>query len=189
MLNHIIEKRRAYRSLSPVEISLEDIRELAEVAKLAPSCFNKQPWRFVFVRDRETLEALFETLSRGNEWVRNASMVIGVFSAPEFDCTVGQREYYLFDTGMAVAFLILKATEMGLVAHPIAGYNEEKAKKVLNIPENATLITLIVVGLHSSKIWEGLSERQKRDEVQRPTRFPIEKFCFIDQYPGEEKGS
>ncbi len=184
MLNHIVEKRRAYRSLAPVEISLEDIRELVEVAKLAPSCFNKQPWRFVFVKDREILKKLFETLSRGNEWVRNASMLIAVFTSPELDCRVGNREYAFFDTGMSVAFLLLKATEMGLVAHPIAGYDEEKAKQVLKIPDEMTLITLIVVGAHSPRIWEELSERQKKDEVSRPERLPIEKFCYIDQYPG-----
>jgi len=186
MLNHIVEKRRAYRSLAPVEISLEDIRELVEVAKLAPSCFNKQPWRFVFVRDRELLKKLFDTLSRGNEWVRNASMLIAVFTSPELDCRIGEREYALFDTGMATAFLILKATEMGLVAHPIAGYDDKKAKEVLKIPEKMTLITLIVVGSHSGKIWEGLSEKQRQQEIKRPERFPLEKFCFIDQCPEEE---
>ncbi len=185
MLNEIVEKRRAYRSLSPVEITLEDIRELAEVSKLAPSCFNKQPWRFVFVRDPEVLEALFKTLSRGNEWATRASMVIGVFSSPELDCKVGKREYYLFDTGMATAFLILKATEMGLVAHPIAGYDEEAAKRVLGIPSDMTLITLIIVGKHSSEVWEGLSERQKKDEAKRPERLPLERFSFIDQCPKE----
>ncbi len=184
MLNEIVERRRAYRSLSPVEITLEDIRALAETAKLAPSCFNKQPWRFVFVRDREVLKNLFETLSRGNEWATRSSMVIGVFSAPGLDCRVGTREYFLFDTGMATAFLILKATEMGLVAHPIAGYDEEKAKEALGIPREMTLITLIMVGRHSPEVWEGLSERQKRDELRRPERLPLEKFTFIDQYPG-----
>lgn len=36
-------------------------------------------------------------------------------------------EYYLFDAGMSVAFLILRATELGIVAHPIAGCREEQA--------------------------------------------------------------
>ncbi|MCK4297935.1 MAG: nitroreductase family protein, partial [Planctomycetes bacterium] len=44
-----IERRRAYRSLDPAPISDELIRDLAESASLAPSCFNNQPWRFVFV--------------------------------------------------------------------------------------------------------------------------------------------
>ncbi|MCK5260649.1 MAG: nitroreductase family protein [Thermoplasmatales archaeon] len=42
-----IIKRRAYRSLEPVEITEELIYDLAECARLTASCFNNQPWRYV----------------------------------------------------------------------------------------------------------------------------------------------
>ena len=48
-----IQARRAYRSLEPVEITQELTRDLAESAQLTPSCFNNQPWRFVFAHDPE----------------------------------------------------------------------------------------------------------------------------------------
>lgn len=179
-----IEKRRAYRSLEPVDISLELIRDLAEKAKLSPSCFNQQPWRFVFVKDKEILSQVFDALSKGNEWARAASMVIAVFSKRELDCDIHGREYYLFDTGMAVAFLILRATELGLVAHPIAGYREDKVKKALNIPEDMKVITLIIVGKHSEEISPILSEEQRKNELHRPERLHLEKFAFIDLYEG-----
>ncbi|MCW3991402.1 MAG: nitroreductase family protein, partial [Candidatus Bathyarchaeota archaeon] len=137
-----IKVRRAYRSLDPVEITEELIRDLAESARLAPSCFNNQPWRFVFAYDPETLKELHTALSRGNEWAHLASMIIAVFSKPDLDCIVGEREYYLFDTGMATAFIILRATELGLVAHPIAGFRERRVKRILEIPEEMRLITL-----------------------------------------------
>jgi nitroreductase len=62
-VNEAIETRRAYRALAPVEITEDTVRDLAEAARLAASCFNNQPWRFVFVREREVLERLFETLA------------------------------------------------------------------------------------------------------------------------------
>ena len=80
-----IENRRAYRSLEPAEISKELIDDLVNVAKIAPSCGNKQPWRFVFVSERTQLNNLFSTLSEGNKWVEKASMIIGVFSEPGND--------------------------------------------------------------------------------------------------------
>jgi len=43
-----IKKRRAYRGFVPVEIDKEKMRNLAQSASLAPSCFNKQHWRFFF---------------------------------------------------------------------------------------------------------------------------------------------
>ncbi|MFX1317168.1 MAG: nitroreductase family protein [Promethearchaeota archaeon] len=181
-IKEVIEKRRAYRSLDPIEITDELIRSLAIMAQIAPSCMNKQPWRFIFVSNKEQLEKLFTTLTHGNKWVEKASMIIAVFSKPENDCIIGERLYYLFDTGLAVAFTILRATEMGLVAHPIAGFNEEKAKNILNIPDEMRLITLMIIGKHSKEINPVLSEPMKLGEKQRPTRKNLDEFIFIDSY-------
>ena len=82
------------------------------------------------------------TLSEGNAWARKASMIIAVFTKKELDCVIGSREFYLFDTGMATAQMILRATELNLVMHPIAGYSHSKAKEILAIPEEMILITL-----------------------------------------------
>lgn len=176
-----IEKRRAYRSLDPAEVSRDLITNLAEMAKIAPSCANKQPWRFVFIYDKEVLKELFTVLSEGNKWVEKASMIIGVFSDPENDCVIGKRLYYLFDTGMATAFLILRATELGLVAHPIAGFKETPAKEILGIPREMRLITLIIIGKHSEIINPVLSDSMKLGEKQRPPRKSIDEFIYIDK--------
>ena len=81
-----IHTRRAYRSLEPVEITEELIRDLAESAQLTCSCFNNQPWRFVFAYDSDVLEKLQGAMSKGNKWVRAASMIIAVFSKKDLDC-------------------------------------------------------------------------------------------------------
>lgn len=176
-----IKKRRAYRSLDSVEIKKDLIKDLAEMAKIAPSCANKQPWRFIFVNDKNILNELFTALSDGNKWVEKSSMIIGVFSEPESDCMIGERQYYLFDTGMATAFLILRATELGLVAHPIAGFKETLAKEILGIPKEKRLITLVIVGKHSESINPVLSDSMKLGEKQRPPRKSIDEFIYINK--------
>jgi len=177
-----IEKRRAYRSLDPVEISTFLIKDLGETAQITPSCANKQPWRFVFVEDKDKLRKLFTILSEGNRWAEKASLIIAVFSKLDNDCVVGGREYYLFDTGMAVAFILLRATELGLVAHPIAGFDEKRAKQILNIPEEMRLITLIIIGKHSKEVNPILSESMKLGEKQRPPRRPLGEFIYLNNY-------
>jgi len=177
-----IEARRAYRSLKHREITDGLIADLAESAALAPSCFNKQPWRFVFVDDKVVLEKIFTAMSVGNEWTFDASMVIAVFSEKKLDCVIKERHYYLFDTGMAVAFLMLRATELGLVAHPIAGYDEEKAKSILNIPAGMRLITLVIAGEHSKETKPVLSEQQAKAEGARPQRLAFDKFTYRNSY-------
>ncbi len=181
-VNEAIKERRAFRSLEFVQISDELIEDFAEKAQIAPSCMNKQPWNFIFIREKEQLEKLFTTLSTGNKWVEKASMIIAVFSKPENDCIIGERLYYLFDTGLATAFIILRATELGLIAHPIAGFNERMAKKILEVPDEMRLITLMVIGKHSKEINPVLSESMKLGEKQRPPRKKLEDFIFLNSY-------
>ena len=155
---------------------------MAELVKISPSCANQQPWNFIFIKEKEQLNRLFTTLSTGNKWVKNASMIIAVFSKPENDCIIGERYYYLFDTGMATAMLILRATELGLVAHPIAGFKEEKAKEILKIPDEMRLITLVIIGKHSNEINPVLSDAMKLGEKHRPPRKKLEDFVSINNY-------
>ncbi len=177
-----IKNRRAYRSLDPVNIKDDLIKDFVEMVKITPSCANRQPWNFIFVKDKDKLAELFTTLSDGNKWVEKASMIIAVFSRPENDCIIKERLYYLFDTGMATAFLILRATELGLIAHPIAGFREDEAKAILKIPEEFRLITLVIIGKHSETINPVLSESMKLGEKQRPPRKKSEDFIFLNSY-------
>ncbi len=179
-----IGKRRAYRSLAPVDIDDEIVANLAESARLFCSCFNNQPWRYVFVSDREILRKMHEALSRGNEWAQAASLIIAVFSKPDLDCLIRERKYYFFDTGMATAAMILRATELGLVAHPIAGFSPKKTREILNIPEEMEVIALVIVGKHSETISPLLSEKQAAAERERPERIPQTRFAFRNRYEG-----
>lgn len=184
-LKEVVKKRRAYRSLQAVEITTALVHDLAEHASLAPSCFNNQPWRFVFTFKQETLDKLFTALSKGNAWAHQAAMIIAVISQKELDCVVKGREYYQFDSGMAAAFLMLRAADLDLVCHPIAGYDEEKVKEILDVPENMTVITLLIVGKKSDEITPALSEKQVESEKHRPKRLNFPGFAFIDKYGSE----
>jgi nitroreductase len=177
-----IDKRRAYRSLDSITISKELIQDLAGSARLSASCSNKQPWRYIFVYGSEELTGLHPALNKGNEWIHLASMIVAVCSRKDLDCIVKNREYYLFDTGMATAFLIMRATELGLVAHPIGGFDEDKVKEALGVPADMTVITLVIVGKHTEKINPVLSEQQIAWEKIRPERMEISDFAFLNQY-------
>jgi nitroreductase len=180
-----INERRAFRSLAPAEIADELIRDLARCAQLAPTCNNNQPARFVFVHSAEMLEKMKPVFNRGNAWCHAASLIIAVCAERESDCLIKGREYYLFDTGMETALLILRATELGLVAHPIAGFNPEMVRAVLGIPAEMQVVTLVQVGRHADTISPVLSEKQVESEKQRPERLPLEQIAYVDRWPNE----
>ena len=94
---------------------------------------------------------------------------------------IKEREYYLFDLGMAVSAMQLQATELGLVAHPIAGFDPAARKKTLGIPEENTLLVLITVGKKSENM-SLLTEGQKSGEKDRPPRLPLENIYSVDTY-------
>lgn len=177
-----IEKRRAYRSLKPVEITQDLIHDLSRCAQITASCFNNQPWKFVFVYNKDMIEKMHEALSKGNSWAEDASMIIVVLGKKDDDCVIYDRLYYRFDIGMACEAMILRATELGLVAHPIAGYSPKKTREILNIPYEFDVITLIIVGKHSDEINDKLSEKQAEVEKNRPERKKISEFIYENKY-------
>ena len=180
-----IQKRRAYRSLESVNITKEFIEDLAECAQITASCFNNKPWQYVFVYKPEMLKKMHEALSSGNEWAHKASMIIVVLGKKEDDCVIYDRIYYRFDIGMTTEAMILRATELGFVAHPIAGYSPKKTRAILGIPDDVDVITLVIVGKHSDKINPVMSEKQIKDEIKRPERKPISNFIFHNKYGGK----
>ncbi|WP_241241322.1 redoxin domain-containing protein [Fervidobacterium sp. 2310opik-2] len=171
-----IKVRRAFRGIMPVPVSDEDLKKLVEAAHLAPSCMNKQPWRFVIVRTQERLRQIHSALSEGNYWMKHAPALIVVYTKNDFGCQLSDgRNYALFDTGTAVGFLLAQATQMGLVAHPVAGYDPLKVKEILGI--DGIVITIIAVGYWGN--FEMLNEKHTQAEQSERNRQPLENILKI----------
>lgn len=184
-----IEKRRARRALSDRPIDRETAETLLWAAHLAPSCFNNQPWRLIAVEDPDTLSAIKGSMPGANYWTGPSPLIVAVASRRDLDCALSdERDYFLFGCGMAIGNLMLQATEMGLIAHPIAGFNPTRAKEILGIPEDHTLITLVIVG-HPAEDMSGLSDKHREIEVGPRDRKPLEEvvawnhFAFSDPAP------
>jgi nitroreductase len=182
-----INKRRAFRCLLPFEVTDELVNDLAESAHFAPSCMNNQSWRFVFVYESDQLERMQEALSKGNAWAKNASLMVVVFSRRKFDCMLKEREYFLFDTGLATAFMMLRATELDLVAHPIAGYKPDMVKEILGIPDDFIVIAMVIFGRHTDEISPHLMDWQVEREKGPRVRRPLETVLHHNSYDPEQE--
>ena len=77
---------------------------------------------------------------------------------------------------------MLRAAELGLVAHPIAGFSEDKVKAILGIPADAVVITLINVGIKDREINDLLTDKQAESEDKRPERLVFNEFSYINKY-------
>ncbi len=173
-----VNERRALRAISGKPVGEVIIERLMEAAVLAPSCANKQPWRFLVLNRKETLDIARKHFSGGNYWALESPLVIAVVTREDLDARLsGNRDYAFFDTGMACMNLQLQAQKEGLVSHPIAGFEAPELRRDLGISENYTLLTLIILGYPGSP--EGLNEKHRAAEEAPRSRRPLsEVVCY-----------
>ena len=172
--------RRAYRALKTDPISSEVLLRLVEAAHLAPSSGNNQPWRIITVVNETILEELKTTLSRGNYWAQRAPAIAAFVTNPEWSLVMGDRQYAPFELGMAAMAYQMQAFAEGLYAHPIAGFNAQAAKEVLNIDEKNILKTLIILGYPGDVA--ALNEKHQELEHSVQVRKPLEEVATFDTW-------
>jgi nitroreductase len=175
-----IRRRESSRRFAPTPVAPEEIELLIEASRWAPSYGNRQPWRFVIVRDPAVLARLHEALTRGNAYAKSAPVLIAVAANPLDGQIVDGREYYLMDGGLAVENLLLQAVALGLHAHPMGGFSEPIVRDVLGIPEDVRVLALIAVG-HPGRL-EDLDERTRERELRERTRKPLSEVCAYDRW-------
>ncbi len=175
-----IQKRCSLKSqISPREIEPEVVHAVLDAARYAASSRNHQPWRFVVVQGQPAVQALVDTAVSGtNAVIRDAPVVIAVCARPQDDSISNGREYYLFDTGMAVANLLLAATDFGLVTHPMAGFDEEAVKRHLNIPEDVRVIMITPLAYPAT----GSYDEAARDRLAQRTRKAFGEVVFFNRW-------
>lgn len=171
-VNDFLSKRRAYRALAEKSISPAVLTTLAEAAHTSPSWGNSQPWRLVTVFEPSALATLKEALTPGNYWALKAPAITAFVTHPDWGGRLdGGREYALFDTGQAALAYQVQAVTEGLYVHPVAGFDQAKAKAALGIPEDFVLVTLVILGWPGSP--EGLSEKHLESEKGPRNRKPL----------------
>lgn len=160
----LILNRWSPRALSGEKLSDEELMALFEAAKWAPSCYNNQPWRFIYVkRETEHWDKLFSLLNEGNKvWTKNAAALILLVSYQLFELNGQPNPTASLDCGAAWENLALEASARGLVAHGMSGFDYEAARANFNIPDEYKVEAMVAVGRHGNK--EDLPEKVKAME-------------------------
>lgn len=134
--------------------------------------------------NKEKIKKLEEYIPSGNYWLKKAPVLVAVHSKSENDCLLSdKRDYFLFDTGIAVSNLLTQATQMGLIAHPVAGYDPKGFKETLNIEEDNILITVIGIGFPANVDY--LSEKHQGLENSPRDRIALDKVLNWNGYSKE----
>lgn len=180
-INSLILNRWSARAMSGESITKEELMTLFEAARWAPSSYNNQSWRFIYAM-RETSEwnLLFNLLIEFNQnWCKNAAVLVVIISKNTFDYNNKNSRTHSFDTGSAWENLALQATDMNLVSHGIEGFDYDRTKSELNIPDDFTVEAMCAIGKPGKK--EFLSEDLQKRENPSP-RKPITELIFNGKF-------
>jgi nitroreductase len=173
----LILHRCSPRAMTGEKISDAELMSLFESARWAPSCYNSQPWRFIYAK-RETLhwEKLFNLLVDFNKsWCEKAAVLGVIVSMKVFEKSGNFSVTHALDTGAAWENLALEGNSRNLVVHGMAGFDYKKAKIDLQIPDLFEVLAMFAVGKRAAK--ETLSEELQAKES--PTgRKALSEFVF-----------
>lgn len=167
-----IEQRFSPLAFSDKMPDEETIMQLFEAARWAPSAFNEQPWRFLYVNknNKDAYEKLFNCLVDANkEWAKTAPVLILVMAKKNFSHNNKPNYFHMYDTGMSVENLIIRAMENDIYVHQMAGFSADKARGNFNISEEYSIISVAALGYQGdiSTLTDALQERGQKPRVRK----------------------
>ena len=179
------------RAFTGEAIPVETLMSFFEAARWAPSSSNLQPWRFLWARrDTPHWPRFFQLLSVGNQvWAAKTSALIVLVSKTTM-VRRGESEpvasyTHSFDAGAAWENFALQATISGWHAHGIGGFDRERAREVLNVPDDHRVEAAIAVGRRASQ-----AAAQDGRQPERPNgRKPLAEITHEGGFPGEVPGA
>jgi len=148
-IHELIDKRWSPRAFADKEIEQEKIEKLFLAASYAASCFNEQPWRFIYGTKNypERYEQLLSCLVEFNQmWVKTAPMIILTLAAKNFTKNGNENPHARHDLGLAMGNMSAQATSMDLYLHQMAGFSPDKARELFEIPNKFDIVTMVAVG-------------------------------------------
>jgi nitroreductase len=175
-----IKNRRSVRSFSDYYVTDDEIREIIEAARWAPSWANTQVWEFVVMRERDLIKGITGAFSESNP-ARQCSMtasaiIVACAKTRVSGCRDGKErtkfhEWFMFDLGLAVQNLCLRACDLDLGTVIVGSFNHEEVRRLLLLPEGYEAVVAIPVGrpAHSG-------------EKKIPSRKELKTFVHLDKF-------
>ncbi len=155
----LMKGRRSIRMFESDTIPDESIQKILNAAKWCQSGSNKQPWRFIVIKNKKLIEDLSETTSYG-KFVKDVSVVIAIIANKELS-----PKWFVHDTSMASHQMCLMTWALGLGTCWIGTMDRVAAANLLNLSENEHLTTILPIGVPKKNIPNPTTPRKKIEEI------------------------
>ena len=176
IFKELILARQSVRRYADMPVEPEKLNLCLEAARLAPSASNSQPWKFIVVNQEplrtEIAKATYSDIKLINKFTIQAPLLIVIVMEKAKLITrlammVKKKEWPLIDIGITASHFCLQATELGLGSCMIGWFDEEKIKKLLQIPSDKSIGLLITLGYAEEGYPLRTKIRKPMDEILR----------------------
>jgi nitroreductase len=166
----LILNRWSPRAMTGEPLDDAELKPLFEAARWAPSSFNNQPWRFAYAkRGTPHFDTFLALLVEGNRaWAHKASVLVVVLSRKRFEHNEKPSRTHAFDAGAAWENLAIEASRRGLAVHAMEGFDYDKARSDLRVPEPLEVMAMVAIGKRGRR--EELPERVRAAEQPNERR-------------------
>ena len=181
-----LANRRARRAFDARPVPGEYQQLLWEAVSVAPSHGNTQQVRLLVGRSEASRTAVLAALSEGNRtWAGAAPLFVCIASLPDHGGSVANsdgttRDYWAFHAGVATAHLMAQATELGLVAHPMANFDEVGVRAAFGAPEGVRILVVVAIGFPGDMA--RLPEDLQKREAAPQDRIPLAHLVAEDRW-------
>ena len=166
-LIEMIKKRRSIRRFKSQEVEQWKLDTALDAARWAPSSKNSQPWEFIVIRERHTLERIAEESKYGKH-IAQAPLAVAFVTDPS------KSTWHEVDGALATQNFSLAAWALGLGTCWTGTMNREKVKVILGITAEKNLLTILPLGYPAEDGWA------HREEIS--SLIHLEKYgCRVDK--------
>ncbi len=123
-----IRTKRAIRQFQEKPLPDDIVHKILNAGRLSQSSKNSQPWQFIAIRDRATLDALSKTGTFAGH-LAGAALGVAILTTDP-----GEKFQTMFDAGQAAAYMQLAAWELGIGSCLASIYEPEQARGILHFP-------------------------------------------------------
>lgn len=172
----LLKGRRSIRRYSDEDVPAELLEQVLEAGRWAPSASNRQPWKFIVIRDPAVRQAVAEHAAYFFiKWahVSEAPVIIALCGEK------GNRVYNQFlheDIGLAGGQMMLQAAALGLGTCWVGGLDREALATVLKLPPELELVGLLTLGFPV-------------EQPAPPARKKLENITYYNTYGNQQTGS
>jgi len=182
-IHELIANRRSPRAFSEQPIESAKLLSLFEAARWSPSSANEQPWRFIVATKNDTrvFSSLVESLMEGNRrWAERAPALVLALAQSTYSKTGTAYRHSWYDLGQSVALLSVEATALGLAVHQMGGFDSDKARQLLSIPDGFEPVVAFAVGYpdQPSTLPDDL---RKRERAPRSRKL-LQDFVYTEEW-------